>query len=91
MAMALRPRRRRRPPSYRRHATGQAFVTLNGRSFYPGVHGTAESHEAYDRAIAEWLANGRHLLPQVKWVDYPDTVRYGPNLGSPACSEHFMR
>ena len=47
-------------PSYRLHkATGQAVVTLDGRDFYLGKHGTAESREAYDRMIAEWLASGR--------------------------------
>jgi integrase len=48
-----------RTPSYRRHATGQAVVTLNGRDFYLGLHGTEASRSAYDRLIAEWLANGR--------------------------------
>jgi integrase len=48
-----------RTPSYRRHSTGQAVVTLNGRDHYLGVHGTQASRDAYDRLIAEWLANGR--------------------------------
>jgi integrase len=49
-----------RPPSYRFHKrTGQAVVTLNGRYYYLGKYGTAESKAEYDRLIAEYLANGR--------------------------------
>ncbi len=51
-------------PSYRRHkAKGLAVVTLSGRDFYLGRYGTPESRKAYERIIAEWLANGRQLLP----------------------------
>lgn len=50
------------PPSYRKHkATGQAVVTLNGKDFYLGPHGSAASRAKYDRLIAEWLASGRRL------------------------------
>ncbi|HZW34048.1 MAG TPA: site-specific integrase [Isosphaeraceae bacterium] len=53
-----------RTPSYRLHApSGQAVVTLDGRDFDLGRHGTPESHAEYDRLIAEWLANGRRLPP----------------------------
>ncbi|QEH35442.1 hypothetical protein OJF2_39940 [Aquisphaera giovannonii] len=46
--------------SYRHHRpSGQAVVTLGGRDRYLGPHGTAASKAAYDRLIAEWLANGR--------------------------------
>lgn len=48
-------------PKYRRHrASGQAVVTLNGRDFYLGPHGTKASHIEYDRLIGEWLAAGRY-------------------------------
>ena len=48
-------------PKYRKHRpTGQAVVTLKGRDFYLGPHGTKASQVEYDRLIAEWLANGRH-------------------------------
>jgi integrase len=51
-----------RTPSYRLHKpTGQAVVTLNGRDFYLGRHGTPESQSEYDRLLAEWLANGRRF------------------------------
>ena len=53
---------KKRIPNYRLHSsTGRAVVTLDGRDFYLGKHDTAGSREAYDRTIAEWLANGRRL------------------------------
>jgi len=49
-------------PKYRKHrASGQAVVTLDGRDHYLGPHGTKTSWTEYDRLIALWLANGRHL------------------------------
>jgi hypothetical protein len=51
-----------RTPSYRLHkSTGQAVVTLDGRDFYLGRHGSPKSRAEYDRVIAEWLTNGRRL------------------------------
>lgn len=51
-----------RTPSYRHHRpSGQAVVTLDGRDFYLGPHGSAESHAEYNRLLGEWLANGRRL------------------------------
>ena len=53
-----------RTPSYRLHKpSGQAVVTLNGKDFYLGKHGTPESRAEYDRFLAEWLAAGRQLTP----------------------------
>ncbi|MCA9232201.1 MAG: hypothetical protein KDA57_16255 [Planctomycetales bacterium] len=47
-------------PAYRKHrASGQAIVTVSGRTCYLGPHGTQASHLEYDRVIAEWLARGR--------------------------------
>lgn len=47
-------------PSYRLHkATGQAVVTLSGRDVYLGPHGSLESRQQYDQAVAEWLSRGR--------------------------------
>ena len=49
-------------PKYRKHkASGQAIVTLCGRDFYLGPHGSKTSIAEYDRLIAEWLANARRL------------------------------
>ncbi len=53
-------------PKYCRHrATGQAVVTIGGRDFYLGKHGTAASRNAYRRRILEWVAEGRpaHAAP----------------------------
>ena len=52
-------------PSYRLHkVSGKAIVTLSGRDFYLGEYGSDDSRAAYDRRIAEWLANGRRLVPE---------------------------
>ena len=51
--------RRRRDPSYRRHATGQATVRLGGRDFYLGTYESPESREKYYRFLAAWVAEGR--------------------------------
>ena len=51
-----------RLPKYRKHKpTAQAVVTLSGRDFYLGNHGTARSKAEYDRLVSEWVANGRRL------------------------------
>lgn len=48
-----------RIPSYRKHkSSGQAVVSINGRDFYLGKHGTAASLAEYKRLIAEYLASG---------------------------------
>jgi hypothetical protein len=44
-------------PSYRLHKqSGQAIVSLNGRDFLLGEHGSAASKQEYRRLTAEWLA-----------------------------------
>ncbi len=41
-------------PAYRKHrGSGQAIVTLNGKDFYLGPHGSKVSKGEYDRLIAE--------------------------------------
>jgi hypothetical protein len=46
-------------PSYRLHKQScQAIVT---RDICLGVHGTQASKDKYNRLVAEWIANGRHL------------------------------
>jgi integrase len=55
-----------RLPKYRRHkATGQAVVTLSGKDFYLGPHGSKASRMQYDRLVCEWLEAGRRLPAQV--------------------------
>jgi integrase len=46
-------------PRYRRHTSGQARVTLNGKDHLLGPYDSEESREEYDRLIAKWLANKR--------------------------------
>ena len=47
-------------PSYRLHKqSGQAIVTLGGRDFTLGKHGSPESKVKYERLVSEWLAAGR--------------------------------
>ncbi len=48
-----------RIPKYRKHSSGQARVTINGRDYLLGPHGTKTSKNEYDRVIAEFLASGR--------------------------------
>jgi integrase len=51
-------------PKYRKHKhSGQAVVTLNGRDYYLGKHGTKASRELYDRLTGEWLQGGRQFQP----------------------------
>ena len=46
-----------KPPTYCLHrASGQAVVRIHGRDRYLGPHGSVESHERYERALAEWRA-----------------------------------
>lgn len=47
-------------PKYRRHkASGNAVVTLGGKDFYLGPHGTQASLREYDRLVGEWVTAGR--------------------------------
>jgi integrase len=56
-----------RVPTYRFHkGSGQAVVVLDGKSVYLGVWNTPESRAAYDKIIAEWLANHRRLPPAAR-------------------------
>jgi integrase len=43
-----------RIPKYRRHSSGQARVTLDGKDHLLGPYNSAASKEAYRRLIAEW-------------------------------------
>jgi integrase len=52
-----------RIPSYRRHSSGQARVTLNGTDYLLGPYNSAESKEAYRRLIAEWLERRGQFQP----------------------------
>ena len=48
----------RRDPKYRKHkASGQARVTIAGRTYYLGKWNSPDSKEAYNRLMAQWRAN----------------------------------
>jgi integrase len=63
--------RRPRIPGYRRHSSGQARVTLNGKDYLLGPYGSAESKEAYRGLIAEWIE--RPTQPQQE-ADDPEPL-----------------
>ncbi|MFK8113392.1 MAG: tyrosine-type recombinase/integrase [Rubripirellula sp.] len=46
-------------PKYRKHSSGQARVTINGRDYYLGPWQSCASIRQYDQVIAEFLASGR--------------------------------
>src|SRR5438876_469709 len=52
-----------RTPGYCIHrAKNLAYVRLNGEMIYLGEPGSPESHQKYDRLIAEWLSGGRSYV-----------------------------
>jgi hypothetical protein len=53
-------------PKYRRHSSGQARVTLNGKDHLLGRYDSAASHEAYRRLIAEWTSGQGQFAPRTK-------------------------
>jgi integrase len=52
-------------PKYRRHSSGQARVTLNGKDHLLGPYGSAASKEAYERLLAEWLSSPAKQVGEV--------------------------
>ena len=48
-----------RLPSYRKHGSGCARVTIEGKDFLLGPFGSPESKRKYQRLIAEYLAGDR--------------------------------
>jgi integrase len=50
-------------PKYRKHASGQAVVTIAGKDHYLGPWKTKASLIEYDRLVGEWLAAGRPSSP----------------------------
>ena len=90
-----------RTPKLRHHkASGNAVVTLDGKDFYLGKHGTPESREQYDRLIATWLAAGRRLpddddAPQLTVVEIirrylKHAARYYVKDGKPTSEMHLV-
>lgn len=48
-------------PKYRKHASGQTRVVLDGQTFYLGEFGSKASRMKYNQLVGEWQANGRQL------------------------------
>ena len=56
--------RSQKVPAYSLHkASGRAVVRLSVKNHYLGLYGSVESHDAYNRIIAEWLATQRSKQP----------------------------
>ena len=53
------PRPKNLLPQYRKHSSGQARGTINGRDYLLGPYDTKDSKREYDRLVAEFLASGR--------------------------------
>src|SRR5262245_18417556 len=63
-----------RVPKYRRHSSGQARVTIDGKDRILGPYGSPESQEPYRRIIAEWLETRQRPAAQPGEKDEPLTV-----------------
>jgi integrase len=62
-------------PKLRQHApSGRAIVTLNGKDFYLGAYGSAESQARYHELIAKWISNGRQPLDRREIVTASPTM-----------------
>src|SRR5579871_1680624 len=51
-------------PKYRRHSSGQARVTLEGKDHLLGPYNSAASKESYRRLIAEWAGGQGRFIPK---------------------------
>ena len=89
-----------RLPKYRRHkATGQAVVTLSGKDFYLGPHGSKVSRVQYDRLVCEWLEAGRHLPAQASDLTIFEVASrywkfaksYYVKAGKPTGTQHHIK
>jgi integrase len=66
--------KKKSPPKYRRHkARDLAVVTIEGRDHYLGPFGSVESHEAYERKIAEWRQRRATVPCPLQRPDPPGT------------------
>src|SRR5262249_6479559 len=55
-----------RVPSYRRHSSGQARVTIDGKDILLGPYCSEESKEAYRRTVAEWAERKGQFAPKAE-------------------------
>lgn len=62
-----------RIPSYRKHSSGNARVSINGRDYLLGKYGTKQSKERYNRLLSEWMTELMELWDEL-------TGDYDPNV-----------
>ncbi len=63
-------------PSLQHHkSSGRARVTIAGRDYWLGKWGSADAQLAYERLIAEYIANGRVIPPQRATSDRDTEIR----------------
>lgn len=66
------PRPAGKVPAYSLHkASGKAVVRLGGKDHYLGPYGSPESHERYERLIAEWRASHARAVTQTTQLSRP--------------------
>jgi len=65
-------------PQMRPHSSGQARVTLSGKTHYLGRYGSIEAHEKYTDLVRAWERNGRKPLEPVKTVAHLETEKAAP-------------
>ena len=54
-----------KPPKFRIHKTsGRALVVLNGVTLYLGYGDNAGTRAAYHRAVSQWEASNRQVVPR---------------------------
>ena len=67
--------RRHSLPQVRLHSgSGHARVRINGAEHWLGRFGSPEAQAAYDRLLAEYLANGRQVAPKAERQEAPPPI-----------------
>ncbi|HEX5051846.1 MAG TPA: site-specific integrase, partial [Planctomycetota bacterium] len=65
----------RRLPKIGRHSSGLARITLSGRTYYLGPHGSVEAAQRYAELVAKWEAGGRQPLDPAPTVVQTQSLR----------------
>lgn len=65
MARPSNPAKARRTPKLGRHSSGQARVTINGKTHYCGRWGSAEAYARYAELLREWQDNDGKVVEPV--------------------------
>ena len=70
----MKATKKTRIPSLR-HCNNRGLVCLNGKRIYLGEWGAQETHDAYERVIAEWLANKQCPIVSPKNITIAELYR----------------